>query len=506
MQHARKSRSRLADLCVGAAVITSFGLAGAVPAQAAEGKILHTEGKDAIADSYIVVLEDAAANGPGGVQAAAQDLSAQYGAQVGHTYEHALRGFSVTADAAEAKRLATNPSVKYVEQDQRVHAFGTQENPPSYGLDRIDQRDLPLSGSYTYPNEGSGVTAYVLDTGVRTSHNTFEGRASSGYDFVDGDSVANDCNGHGTHVAGTIGGEQYGVAKNVDVVGVRVLDCQGSGSYSGVIDGIDWVTQNAEGPAVANMSLGGPVSTAVDDAVRTSIQSGVTYGLAAGNASSDACSTTPARVTEAITVGATNRQDSEASYSNYGSCLDIYAPGSNITSAWIGSDTDTNTISGTSMATPHVVGAAALILSANPSASPAQVRDTMVSTASTGKIGNVSAGSPNKLLYVGGDNGAEPPKDPGNTAPSAGFTVSCSYGSCSFDASGSSDSDGTVADYAWDFGDGSTGNGKTVTHRYAGGGDFTATLTVTDDAGATDSASTQIRCYAFGGGSTYCFS
>ncbi|WP_019855576.1 S8 family serine peptidase [Actinopolyspora mortivallis] len=500
MQHPNRGHSRLASLCLGAAVATSFGVATALPAQAAEGEIRKADAQAAIADNYIVVFEDAAANGPGGVSAAATDLAQRYGGSVERTYETALRGFSVSMDENAAERLAADSRVKYVEQNQRVHAFGTQQDPPSYGLDRIDQRDLPLDGSYTYPNEGSGVTAYVIDTGVRVSHNTFEGRASHGYDFVDNDSVANDCNGHGTHVAGTVGGAEYGVAKDVDLVGVRVLDCQGSGSYAGVIDGIDWVTQNADGPSVANMSLGGSASSAVDDAVRNSISSGVTYGIAAGNSSADACNYSPARVEEAVTVGATNRRDGEASYSNYGSCLDIYAPGSNITSAWIGSDSDTNTISGTSMAAPHVTGAAALVLADTPSASPAQVRDTLVNNASSGKISGIGAGSPNKLLYVG-EGGGDDPENPGNNAPQASFTVNCGYG-CEFDASGSSDSDGSIASYAWDFGDGATATGSTVTHDYAGG-QYTATLTVTDDEGATDSTTHQIQCYDFG--SVYCF-
>ncbi|SFE12572.1 Serine protease, subtilisin family [Actinopolyspora alba] len=501
MQHPRTGRRRFAGLCLGAAVATSFGLATALPAQAATGEIRNADAEAAVAGEYIVVFEDAAATGPGGVSAAATDLSQRYGGEIQRTYETALRGYSAAMNETAAERLAADPSVKYVEQNRRVHALGTQDNPPSYGLDRLDQRDLPLDDSYTYPNGGAGVTAYVIDTGIRTSHETFGGRASSGYDFVDGDSVANDCNGHGTHVAGTVGGAEYGVAKNVDLVGVRVLDCQGSGSYAGVIDGIDWVTQNADGPAVANMSLGGSASSAVDDAVSSSIAAGVTYGIAAGNSSADACDYSPARVEEAITVGATNSQDAEASYSNYGDCLDIYAPGSNITSAWIGSDTDTNTISGTSMATPHVVGAAALLLADTPSASPAEVRDSMVNNASTGKISGIGAGSPNKLLYVGESDGGDP-QPPENSAPTASFTVNCSTAGCDFDATGSSDSDGSVVGYSWQFGDGATATGSTVGHSY-GGGQFTATLTVTDDEGATGSATHQIDCYDFG--TVYCF-
>ncbi|WP_017973184.1 S8 family serine peptidase [Actinopolyspora halophila] len=500
MRYPNRGHGRIASLCLGATVAASFGVVAALPAQAAEGQIRNADIDAAIEDSYIVALEDAAAAGPGGVSTAATDLTQRYGGQVDRTYDVALRGFATSMDESAAKRLAADPGVKYVEQNQRVHALGTQQDPPSYGLDRIDQRDLPLDGSYTYPNEGSGVTAYVIDTGTRISHNTFEGRASNGYDFVDNDSVANDCNGHGTHVAGTIGGAEYGVAKNADIVGVRVLDCQGSGSYAGVIDGIDWVTQNAEGPSVANMSLGGSTSSSVDDAVRNSISAGVTYGVAAGNSGDDACGYSPARVESAVTVGATNRQDGEASYSNYGDCLDIYAPGSNITSAWIGSDSDTNTISGTSMATPHVVGAAALVLGDTPAASPAQVSDTLVNNASSGKISNPGPGSPNKLLHVGGESG-ENPEDPGNSSPSASFTVNCSSG-CEFDAAGSADSDGSITDYAWAFGDGSNGSGSTVSHDYSGG-QFTATLTVTDDEGATDSTTHQIQCYDFG--TVYCF-
>jgi subtilisin family serine protease len=260
------------------------------------------------------------------VDGAAGDLARQYGGAVRQSYKNAVKGFSAKLTERAAKRLAANPAVDYVEQDRQVAATGTQANPPSWGLDRIDQASLPLNGSYTYPNAASNVTAYVIDTGVRISHADFGGRAVNGYDFIDNDPVANDCNGHGTHVAGTVGGTSYGVAKGVKLVAVRVLDCQGSGSYSQIIAGVDWVTRNAVKPAVANMSLGGSAGSTLDNAVKASIAAGVTYAVAAGNSNADACNTSPARLPEAITVGATDSADARASFSNYGACLDLFAP------------------------------------------------------------------------------------------------------------------------------------------------------------------------------------
>jgi subtilisin family serine protease len=244
------------------------------------------------------------------------------------------------------------------------------------------------------------VSAYIIDTGIRFSHTQFGGRAVSGYDAVDGGS-ADDCNGHGTHVAGTVGSSTYGVAKSVRLVGVRVLNCQGSGTNSGVIAGVDWVTQNhaAGQPAVANMSLGGGASTALDNAVNNSINDGVTYAIAAGNSNANACNYSPARVAAAVTVGSTTSSDARSSFSNYGTCLDLFAPGSSITSTWHTSNTATNTISGTSMATPHVAGVGALYLQGNPAASPATVRNAIVNTATSGVLTGVGSGSPNRLLY-----------------------------------------------------------------------------------------------------------
>jgi subtilisin family serine protease len=379
-------------LAVSLLVVATATAASATPAAAAPatGQVRLAGTADAVPGSYIVVLKTA--------HVAQDGLAAKFGGKVKQRFGAALNGFEATMSESAARRLAADPSVAYVEQNQRVSLLGTQTG-ATWGLDRIDQRNRPLNGTYTYPRDAANVTAYIIDTGIRFSHGDFGGRATSGYDAVDGGS-ADDCNGHGTHVAGTVGGAKYGVAKAVRLVGVRVLNCSGSGTNAGVIAGVNWVTQNARKPAVANMSLGGGASTALDNAVAASISSGVTYALAAGNSSASACSSSPARVASAITVGATTSSDARASYSNYGACLDIFAPGSSITSDWYTSSTATNTISGTSMASPHVAGAAALVLSANPSASPAQVRDSLVNAATTGVVTGAGTGSPNRLLFV----------------------------------------------------------------------------------------------------------
>jgi aqualysin 1 len=368
-------------------------------------------GPEVIPGQYIIVFNQDVRDVPG----RARQLAAAHGGSLRFVYEHALKGFAAQLPDAAVAALARNPNVAYVEQDQVVHAFETQSN-ATWGLDRSDQRALPLSGTYTYTPTGAGVTVYIIDTGIRFDHSEFGGQAVSGYDAVDGGS-ADDCNGHGTHVAGTVGGTTYGVAKDVQLVAVRVLNCAGSGTTSGVIAGIDWVTAEHQvgAPAAANMSLGGGASTALDDAVRRSITDGVSYAIAAGNSSANACNYSPARVAEAITIGATTSSDARASYSNYGSCLDLFAPGSSITSAWHTSATATNTISGTSMATPHVAGVAALYLQNNSTATPAAVASAIVSAATSDKVTSPGTGSPNKLLYApltADDGGAPPPPPP----------------------------------------------------------------------------------------------
>ncbi|BBH67266.1 hypothetical protein ACTI_39510 [Actinoplanes sp. OR16] len=366
-------------------------VAAATPAEAAApvlGQIKLAGSANAVAGSYIVVLKS------GGQQAS---LSKTYGATVKRSFGKALNGFEATMSETQARRLAANSKVAYVEQNQVISLAATQTN-ATWGIDRIDQRALPLSTTYTYPVTASNVTAYIIDTGILYSHSQFGGRATAGYDAVGSGAV--DCNGHGTHVAGTVGGSTYGVAKAVKLVGVRVLNCSGSGTTAGVIAGVNWVTSNAVKPAVANMSLGGGASTSLDTAVANSIASGVTYAVAAGNSNANASTASPARVASAITVGATTRTDARASYSNYGSVLDIFAPGSSITSAWYTSSSATNTISGTSMASPHVAGAAALVLSRNPSYTPAQVSSALTSNATTGVVTSPGSGSPNRLLFV----------------------------------------------------------------------------------------------------------
>ncbi|MFD7770998.1 S8 family peptidase [Streptomyces sp. NPDC059787] len=400
MARLRSKRIRFAAIA-GVATAAIAGGVTSAPAQAApaEGTVLAAGSATAVKDSYIVTLKKAA--GLKASSAAGRDLVEQYGGSVRKTFGSALNGYTAALSATAARRLAADPAVASVEQNQRVSAADTTQSNAPWGLDRIDQASLPLSGTYTYPDSaGSGVTAYVIDTGVRITHQQISGRASYGYDAVDGDTTASDGNGHGTHVATTIAGSTYGVAKKAKIVAVRVLDNNGSGTTAGVIAGIDWVTKNHSGPSVANLSLGGGASTTLDTAVRNSVASGVTYAVAAGNSGANASSYSPARVTEAITVGATTSTDARASYSNYGSVLDVFAPGSSITAGWHTGDTATNTISGTSMATPHVAGAAAVYLAGHTSATPAQVASALVNGATTGKVTGPGSGSPNRLLRL----------------------------------------------------------------------------------------------------------
>ncbi|MEU0082689.1 S8 family peptidase [Streptomyces sp. NPDC006274] len=392
--HEMRATARRAGALI-SAVAAATGLQFAVSPtahSASVGDIRLAPTATAVPGSWIVVLKDGTTR------------AADLGVAPRHTYRSVLSGFSAAMSSAKAKALAADPRVAYVEQNSTVRLNDTQPN-ATWGLDRIDQRDLPLSKTYTYDTSASNVNAYIIDTGIRTSHSDFGGRASVGTDTVGGGQNGQDCQGHGTHVAGTVGGKNHGVAKSVNLIAVRVLDCDGSGTTAGVIAGVDWVTANAQMPAVANMSLGGSASASLDDAVKKSIASGVSYSVAAGNGlpilgiPANACNYSPARVPEAITVGATDSSDRRASFSNYGTCLDLFAPGVDITSAWKDSDTATSTISGTSMAAPHTAGAAALYLSSHPTATPAQVRDALVTGATSGKVVNPMWGSPNKLLY-----------------------------------------------------------------------------------------------------------
>jgi subtilisin family serine protease len=380
-------------LAAPAVLLAVVAILFALPASAALG--------DGSRQTFIVVLKDSV----GAASPVAAEHARRFGADIRYVYESALKGYTASMPQDALGALAGDPRIASIELDSEVHALTTQTN-ATWGIDRIDQRSLPLSRTFTYTRTGAGVKAYIIDTGIRLSHTQFGGRAIDGRDTVDGSLPAADCHGHGTHVAGTVGGSTYGVAKGVTLVAVRVLNCSGSGTTSGVIAGVDWVTSNhlAGQPAVANMSLGGGVSSALDTAVRNSIADGVSYAIAAGNGNAagqaiNACNTSPARVTEAMTISATTNTDRKATWANYGSCVDWFAPGVGITSAWYSSNTATATISGTSMATPHTAGVAALYLQSNPTASPATVRTALFNATTKGVVTSSNTTN-NHLLFT----------------------------------------------------------------------------------------------------------
>jgi serine protease len=438
---------------------------------------------------YIVVLDENEAD----VHGRATQLANGNGASVTKEYKSAIKGFAGRMSAAAADAIAREPGVSFVEQDQEVGSADVQSYAPSWGIDRIDQTQLPLDGQYTYAAAGSGVSVYIIDTGIRLSHSQFGGRALSGYTSVADGNGTDDCNWHGTHVAGTVGGATVGVAKQVTLYAVRVLDCNGSGTTSGVIAGVDWVTANRHLPAVANMSVSGGYSDALNAAIQNSINSGVTYVVAAGNSASDACTYSPSSVAAALTVGASEAGDQEASYSNFGPCVDLFAPGTGITSAWSAYDDGLTKGTGTSMASPHVAGAAALYLEVNPNATPADVARAVMASSTTNAITGLAANTPNRLLRVNGPSVGTVLSPPiatpvtPNAPPSASFAVNCasqkSY--CSFDATTSSD-DKRITSYSWSFGDGSssvTASNPITSHTYVAKGTFAVTLVVLDDGG-----------------------
>ncbi|MBN6538573.1 S8 family peptidase [Acinetobacter pittii] len=357
-----------------------------------------SEAKGIIKNQYIVILN----KDVGSSNEFAQGIAKQHGGKVLQTYDAVLKGFAIylpdVAGTAFVEAMKKNPKVVSVENDTIMKVDATTQSNPDWGLDRIDQKNLPLDSAYSYLQTGSGTTAYIVDTGILSTHQQFSGRVLSGYTAISDSNGTSDCHGHGTHVAGTVGGSTYGVAKNVNLVPIRILGCDGSGASSNVIAGLDWILKNGKKPAVVNMSLGGEANTSLDSAVENLFNNGYVMVVAAGNSNTDACSTSPARVSKAITVAATDNTDTRASYSNYGSCVDIFAPGSQINSSWIGSNTATKVLNGTSMATPHVAGVVAEMLQSTPTATPQTISANLLNQASSNVVKNPS-GSPNRLLY-----------------------------------------------------------------------------------------------------------
>ena len=443
----------------------------------------------AVPNRYIITLRQ----GSRDIQSEAIRLSKDHRGRVTAVYESALRGFAVEMQPSDIAELRKDPDVAAIEPDQIVRISGTQSPAPSWGLDRIDQRNLPLSHSYTVGPNGSGVHVYIIDTGILRTHVDFGGRAVFGFDAIQDGNGMTDCHGHGTHVAGTVGGATYGVAKAVSLHAVRVLDCTGSGLISQVIAGVNWVTSHRIKPAVANMSLGGGFSQALNTAVANSVKAGVSYTIAAGNSNLDACTVSPASTPAAITVAASDSNDVRASFSNLGTCVDLFGPGVAITSDWNASNTATMVLSGTSMAAPHAAGVVALYLQTHPTATPANVRYALASTATGGLIGSPGIGTPNLLLFTGLFG-----TTPGNLPPLAKFDFTCTALGCDFDARSSQDDQGVVSQ-SWAFGDGTNGSGIQPHHNYAAGGTITARLTVQDASGLTSSLTKRFTLPAAGG-------
>jgi subtilisin family serine protease len=386
--------------------MNSFVLCAAVGSVLVSSSLLAATLRDLdnpnrIPDHYIVKLKSDA--GRDGLNSAdyvlqqADRLQMSYGITVLQQYTHVFPGFAIKAKDDQIEALLDDPDVERVEVNKVVR-INTTQTAATWGIDRVDSR-TGIDRTYNYTSTGKGVHAYIIDTGTRTTHNEFKGRAGQGFSSINDGNGSNDCHGHGTHVSGTIGGTTYGVAKNVTVHGVRVLGCDGSGDDAGVIAGIDWVAKNAIKPAVANMSLGGDLSESLDEAVQSAVKSGVVFVVAAGNENQNACNVSPSNVPEAITVGATARNDTRASYSNFGKCLDVFAPGSSITSAWRTSDSATSTISGTSMASPHVAGVVALYLEQNPLATPFEIDTLVKKNATPNIVRNPGSASPNRFIF-----------------------------------------------------------------------------------------------------------